>query len=173
MAKHKLSIGKVKLAIEQAGGIRSAAARTLKVSRVTLWRFINRHPALQEFLAEVDEEVLDMAEVKILQAIRAGDMHTVRWFLECKGKDRGYTRRVETTGKDGGPIEVKQKLDLTKLTEQELEILLAAAERQEGASAPSEHHKGGGANCDCAHCAPRRTSPGARTVKNQATEVAH
>ncbi|TPI54746.1 hypothetical protein FJ417_24665 [Mesorhizobium sp. B3-1-7] len=57
----------------------------------------------------------------------------VRWFLELKGKDRGYVRRVENTGKDGEAIFTRQKPDISHLTDEELEILVATQKRRESA----------------------------------------
>jgi hypothetical protein len=44
-------------------------------------------------------------------------------LLEQAAKEAGgaFTNRTELTGKDGGPIEVEQKMDLSKLTDRELE----------------------------------------------------
>jgi hypothetical protein len=136
----KLTIARAKEAIEQAGGIRTIAAQKLNVHRSTLHSFLNRHPALQAFADEVEEVLKDVAESRIIQAIRAGDMPTVRWYAELKMKDRGYVRRVESTGKDGGPIETLPKMDLSVLTDEELEIMLLAAERREAKEAEAKAH---------------------------------
>ena len=124
-------IARVIEVMRACGGIKTAAAERLNVGRTTLYAFLKEHPAVQEAVDEIDEDIKDLTELKIIQAIRAGEMNTVRWFAEMKMKDRGYVRRVETTGKDGGPVETQQKLDLSKLTDEELEILTKAAERRE------------------------------------------
>ena len=85
----KLTIQRAKQAIEQAGGIRTVAAEKLGVHRTTLFLFMKRHPALQAFADDVEEVLKDIAEARVIQAIRAGDMPTVRWYMELKGKDRG------------------------------------------------------------------------------------
>ncbi|OBQ90009.1 helix-turn-helix domain-containing protein [Mesorhizobium sp. AA23] len=117
--------------LRQYGGIKSVAADKLNVGRTTLYAFLNQHSAALEAAAEIDDEIKDIAEGKVIMAIRAGDMLTIRWYLELKAKDRGYVRRVENTGKDGGPVETLQKLDLSKLSDEELEILTNAAQRRE------------------------------------------
>ena len=124
-------IARVIEVMRACGGIKTAAAERLNVGRTTLYAFLKEHPAVQEAVDEIDEDIKDLTELKIIQAIRAGEMNTVRWYAEMKMKDRGYVRRVETTGKDGGPVETQQKLDLSKLTDEELEILTKAAERRE------------------------------------------
>lgn len=148
----KLTIATAKEAIEQAGGIRTIAAQKLNVHRSTLHSFLNRHPALQAFADEVEEVLKDIAEAKVIQAIRAGDMQTVRWYLELKGKDRGYVRRVESTGPGGGPVEVQPKHDLSGYSDEEIEQMLAIAEAREKREAlrKAEAHREGKANLKAA-----------------------
>jgi hypothetical protein len=121
--------------LQMCGGIKSAAAEKLNVSRQTLYSYLSDYPEAAEASAEIDEDIKDLTELKIIQAIRAGEMNTVRWFAELKMKDRGYVRRVENVGKDGGPIEHSNKLDVSKLTDEELDILIKAAERRESGEA--------------------------------------
>lgn len=159
MRKSRLTISRVKAAMQAAAGIRTVAARNLAVDRSTLFRFIQRHPGLAEELQDIDEELLDLAEGKVLQLIRAGDGPTVRWYLECKGKDRGYSRRVENVGKDGGPIETVTKLDLSALTDVELRqmldlMILAGAVDDHGNGIHSTANPAPG--CGCGTCAEGR-----------------
>ncbi|OHV67905.1 hypothetical protein LCM4576_23600 [Mesorhizobium sp. LCM 4576] len=123
-------------ALRAHAGIKTAAAAALKVGKTTLYAFLKAHPDVMEAAADVDEEILDLAESEVAKAIRAGDMATVRWFLELKGKDRGYVRRVENTGKDGGPIQTRQKPDLSEISDEELEILGRITAKLEGKSWP-------------------------------------
>lgn len=120
--------------LRMCGGIKSVAAEKLNVGRTTLYAFLNDHAEALEAAAEIDDEIKDIAEGKVIMAIRAGDMQTVRWYLELKGKDRGYARRVESVGKDGGPIETRQKPDLANMSDEELEILLRAADKRESSA---------------------------------------
>ena len=120
--------------LRAAGGIKTIAAQRLKIGRSTLYRFIEAHPEIVEEITEIEASILDVAEAQVVKALNAGDMPTVRWFLETKGKDLGYTRRVENTGKGGGPVEVQQKADLSALSEAELEILAKAAAKREAAA---------------------------------------
>jgi hypothetical protein len=129
--KITLTAKRVEKALRGAGGLKTVTAKSLGCHRATLYRFLERHPKLIEIAGEIDEETKDLAEGKVLDAIKSGCMQTVRWFLETKGKDRGYTRRVENTGKDGGPIATQAAPDLSKLTNEELDILITAAQRRE------------------------------------------
>ncbi|MES0071910.1 helix-turn-helix domain-containing protein [Mesorhizobium sp. M0058] len=133
-ATPKLTAGDVPrvIAIMRAnGGIKTAAAEKLNVSRRTLYNFLDEHPEVKEAAAEIDEELLDIAEGRVVQAISAGEMQTVRWYLEMKGKGRGFVRRVENTGKDGGPVETRAAPDLSGYSEQELAQLVAVEEARQ------------------------------------------
>lgn len=161
--RRRLTIERVKLALEQAGGIRAAAARMLGCSRTTLYAFLNRHPGLQEFLAGVDEEVKDLAEAKLIELIRDGDSSAIRFFLERKARDRGYAHRVESTGPNGGAIEVQAevKLDLSALSEDELQQMIAIQDKlafaagrsvEEIVGASGSHGTSDYADCQCGTC---------------------
>ena len=101
----RLTKGRVAQALNATGAIVADTTGVLGVSRQALYKFMERHPDLRVLRTEIEEELLDIAESNVIAAIRAGDMKTVRWFLERKGKDRGYSTRQETTGADGGPLE--------------------------------------------------------------------
>lgn len=101
----KLTITKVEKALREHSGVLVKAAEACGVHRHTLTRFMDKHPELQEVREQVDEELMDIAEHFIARDVKGGDMKTIRWYAERKGKNRGYVTRVEETGKDGAPIE--------------------------------------------------------------------
>lgn len=101
----KLSVAKVEKALRAHSGIILKAAEACGVHRHTMRKFIDEHPELEEVRKEADEELLDVGEAHIVNAVTTGDLKTIRWHLERKGKDRGYTTRGELTGADGGPLE--------------------------------------------------------------------
>lgn len=157
--KPRLTLLKIEEAIRASGGIKTIAAHMLNISRSTLYRHLAKHPRLADVCDEVESELCDLAEAEIIKAIRAGDMPTVRWYLETKGRDRGYSRRVENTGPNGGAMQVVKKTpDLSDYSEEELEIMLRAAERRERQAAtvsekkPTELHYAGNAACHCGQC---------------------
>ena len=78
--------------------------------------YIERTPDVAEFFDDEFETYMDLVEDNMLQAAREGDLSAARFVLQTRGKDRGFTTRVETTGKDGGPVETisaspKEKLN--------------------------------------------------------------
>lgn len=65
---------------------------------------INRHTVLtwkkedQEFASnmwEIEESISDFVETQMLKQIRNNNPAMIMWFLETKGKNRGYTRKYE------------------------------------------------------------------------------
>lgn len=101
----KLTPEAVADALPATGAILSDTAKVLGVTRQALFHFLEKHPELQALRADVEEEMLDVAESWVVAAIKAGDQKMIRWYLDRKGKSRGYTVRVESTGADGRPIE--------------------------------------------------------------------
>lgn len=65
-----------------------------------------------------------------------------KWLLS-KALPKIYGDKVELTGKDGGPIETRQTLDLSKLTDDELaayQLLAAASARNRAGDKPAAVH---------------------------------
>jgi hypothetical protein len=161
--RNRLTVGKIEEVLRAAGGLKTVAAHKLNIHRATLYRWLAKHPGLLDVVAEIEEEICDIAEAKVIQAIRSGDMQTVRWFLETKGKGRGYVRRVEATGADGGPIEARTTVDLSACSDAELEamrVLAAAREARENGdrdipAAVRPVHWPGSEGCACGVCQQR------------------
>lgn len=80
----------------QAGLVRGVAkAVGVDPSAVRQWRA--RSPKIDRIFREVREEVLDLAEMKLLEAIRRGRTAEIIFFLKCHGKARGYVERTEVS----------------------------------------------------------------------------
>ena len=66
-------------------------------------------------------------------AINDGDAQSSRWLLAAWDRDTfGTASKVQVTGKDEGAIKVSHSLDLSKLTDEELEAALALAAKVQG-----------------------------------------
>jgi hypothetical protein len=102
----------VATALIKSGGVHRRAAEILaeaygrKCTRQTVYNYLKRHPELREVLEESREASIDQAESQLLDAVERGDINAIKFYLETKGKLRGYTRRQEITGAEGRPIEV-------------------------------------------------------------------
>jgi hypothetical protein len=117
----KVDLQVILLAIRKCSGIRTRVAETLGISRNTLRRYSDLYPEVAEAFHDEDNRLLDSVESK-LTAFTQGkvknsdgttekvplalQLDAIKFVLRCKGKERGYTERVEqeVTGKDGTPI---------------------------------------------------------------------
>lgn len=132
----RLSVENVQMALEQAGGLRTATAKLLGVGRTTLYNFLNKHPELWDTVQDQEEALLDLAEGQVRKWIREGDKKTVMWYLDRKGKPRGFGNvNIALSGqKDGEPIKTTATIDTSKMSPEALqELALAmAAGAEEG-----------------------------------------
>jgi len=105
--KERLTTDEVIKALTDAHGLITVAARSLNVHRSTVENYIKRHPSVAQAKADAREGILDLAEGKLFQAVNAGELAAVFFVLKTIGKVRGYVERQETSGPDGGAIEIK------------------------------------------------------------------
>lgn len=102
----RFKVAQVAEALRRTAGLASAAAEVLRCDPSTIRGYMRRHPQLRQIAEETVETMMDLAESKLYAAINGGDDWAVKFYLETKGKGRGYTRRTELTGNAGGPIDV-------------------------------------------------------------------
>ena len=140
--RQKFTQAQVIDALRETKGMVYLAAKRLGCEAQTIYNYRDRYPAVRAEMEQQDGEVDDAAEMKLYQAIIAGEPWAVQFRLRTKGKGRGYVERVEQDirGKDGGPIQTEhtEKHDLSKLTSdqlRELRGLLAKATTDEPAGA--------------------------------------
>ena len=84
-------------AIKDSGGVISTIARRLNCNWNTAKNYCDKWESTKTALQDEKETTLDTAEIKLLDAIKAGDTQIIKWFLSTKGKDRGYTTKIETS----------------------------------------------------------------------------
>jgi len=78
-------------ALEQSEGNVAAAARSLGLSRTKLQERIDRCPDLITLLADMREEVVDIAESNQMKRAKSGaDPNAERFVLQTLGKRRGW-----------------------------------------------------------------------------------
>ncbi len=91
-------------------GIVSTACDRLKVSRSWYYEMRKSDLEFRQTCDDVNEVVVDYVEGKLLELIEDKNPAAIIFYAKTKGKHRGYVERIETTGKDGSPIENNIKL---------------------------------------------------------------
>ena len=106
MKQKNVTVEQCEEALRKAGGFISHAAAMLGISHQSLSKRIQRSERLQQVRAETTETHLDLAETKLIEAVKAGEAWAVCFYLKCQGKERGYVERgqVELSGRDGKPL---------------------------------------------------------------------
>ena len=95
-------------ALRKTRGNTTYAAMALGCTRMTIYNYINRYATVKAVFEEEKERTLDKVELKLEDAAINGQPWAIKFILSTKGKDRGYSRRQEITGVDGGPVETKE-----------------------------------------------------------------
>ena len=93
-------------ALRETGGIRSHAAAALGVSPST----IGRHIEASEYLQAVEKEIInvhiDEAENQLWNHVRNGHIAAVIFSLKTKGRERGWSERLDLSLSVGGDASV-------------------------------------------------------------------
>lgn len=105
--EERLTIENIEAAIQRTAGNVSLAAHSLGVSRMTLYRRINKSERLKNAVEDAREKMVDEAETALRHLISEGNVAAIIFALKTIGKNRGYVERQELTGKDGGPIDLR------------------------------------------------------------------
>lgn len=79
------------------------AAKSLKISNKTLYRWADKDEELKRAIQEGRDSMLDFAENALKNKIEKGDTTAIIFFLKTQGRKRGYTEKKE--------LDVNQKGD--------------------------------------------------------------
>jgi hypothetical protein len=93
--KTKLTVGILKKELKKTHGIMAHAAKNLGVTRVAVFRYIERHPELKEELMQQRETIVDLAETKLIDKLEEGSDWAIKYTLSTLGKKRGFVERTE------------------------------------------------------------------------------
>lgn len=129
----------VAAALRENLGLIQLTADSLGVHRITLWTYFKRWPKLRQIQQEARKRPVDKAERLVEHSIDQGDVGTAKWYLERKGRNRGYATRTESrVGGDPAapPVKVQHEhfpLDALPLAQKIaiLEAVKAARARQQ------------------------------------------
>ena len=80
----------IERAIKGSNGLISTIAQRLSVCRQTVSEYLKKYPELNKPLLEETESVLDVVESKLMKKVQEDDFNAIRYYLDNKGKGRGY-----------------------------------------------------------------------------------
>jgi len=103
----------IKTALEQSRGQVYIAARSLSCSPNTIYDWMEKNDDLMAIRDFYRGQRIDTAELKLDDAMLAGEAWAIAFILKTIGKDRGYVEanRTEHTGPDGGDITIRVVYD--------------------------------------------------------------
>ena len=111
MTRNELTAEAVIAKIHDLHGNVSSVARFFKMSRQTLYKYINDHVTVQAALEESREKMIDNVESALYSQALAGNTTAMIFFLKTRGKKRGYVERQEVTGADGHEVVLRVKYE--------------------------------------------------------------
>lgn len=101
------TLDEIEAALIKGNGINAAAGKILGITGQAVSMRVKKSKRLQRVRAEITEDLIDVAENKLLKAINSDNLTATIFYLKTKGKNRGYSERQEITGKDGNAVEAK------------------------------------------------------------------
>jgi len=94
-------------ALLATSGLVSFAAKRLRTSRPTIERYVREYPICAQAKIDARENLGDLAESKLEQAIKKGQPWALNMYLKTIHKGRGYVERSEVTDPNAKPVEVR------------------------------------------------------------------
>lgn len=110
-------------ALRMAHGCVHAAARSLQCSPRTVWRYIKKYPAVRRARDEARNLRVDLAELRLDEAVQKGEAWAVCFLLKTLGKRRGYIEHRRVDRRDIRARSVLDNSPLRRLSIEQLEKL--------------------------------------------------
>lgn len=104
LEKRKRDKEKFLKVLETHLGIISYAAEDAGVNRRTVYEWMDQDPDFARRVRDINEKQVDFVERKLLENIREKDTRAIIFYMGTKGRNRGYTTRVEVTTPAGEPM---------------------------------------------------------------------
>jgi len=89
-------------ALAESLGNVSTACKSAGISRQSHYRWLKDDTDYTEAVLEQSDVALDIAEQRLMELIEEGSMRAIIFFLETKGKHRGYSKKIEYQDKSHG-----------------------------------------------------------------------
>ena len=100
MASHshqKYTAEQVVAAITQSRGLVSYTAQLLGCEEQTVRNYVKRYASVKDALDAARNRIVDLGELRLFQAVDAGEAWAVQYLLRSLGRDRGYGDRIDVT----------------------------------------------------------------------------
>ena len=97
--RESFTVKQVEAALRRGAGIESHAAEAMlditgrPCSRRTIGRMLDKHQALRDLQEELKEQVCDLAQGKLYEAVNAGNMTAIIFTLKTLGARRGFVEQ--------------------------------------------------------------------------------
>lgn len=126
MKTPKYTATQVADALRSTRGMTYLAAKRLGCDPNTVMAYCRRYPTVEQAKCDARGELLDVAEVKLWQAVQEGQHWAICFALRTLGKSRGYTESVDVHLRiEAAAIRVAETLGLTaEAVLQEAQLLL-------------------------------------------------
>lgn len=115
--KTGLTVKNIIDAVGKNGGNIAGAAKSLHCERAAIYRMISKHPELKDLINIIREDILNEAEISLLDRIREGNITSIIFALKTLGKSRGYASAGE---KKSDNLKYINETALKKLTDEQL-----------------------------------------------------
>lgn len=112
-------------AMPGTGGVISALANRVGCTWHTAKKYVDEYATVHKAWEAESNRINDLAKYNLVQALQDGDLQISKWWAQVKIPEFALKARLEHTGKDDGPIEVKEtvEFDLGSLTDDQLDAL--------------------------------------------------
>jgi hypothetical protein len=72
-------------ALEANCGLVTQTAKALNISRATIYKRINKSQSLKTAYEDIKMSMIDLAESKLFELIKQGNLTAIIFYLKCKG----------------------------------------------------------------------------------------
>lgn len=86
-------------------GICESARAKLGISRRAFYNYRKRWPEIQQTLDDELQRGLDYAESQLMQLIKGKDFRAISFYLERKGKERGWSQQQQVNVHNVTPVQ--------------------------------------------------------------------
>ena len=91
-------------ALAKKMGMIGQACKAVGINIKTYERWIKNDDEFRQKVEAIEYENLDLAESKLLKAVKEENLTAIMYYLNNKGKARGYNQRIEVTDAEGKAI---------------------------------------------------------------------